>query len=104
MKIVSPATKVQQHSVEQVKMQASMQQSFGEPSSPQPVRPAMIKPEPKPQRVPATVIRGAQRPSEYNATGTLASRLRSATKIKQDLSSMLDKESMKGLKIRVEKE
>lgn len=37
-------------------------------------------------------------------SGTLAARLRSATKVKQDPSSMLYKESIKGLKVRVEKE
>ena len=104
VKVASPAVRVQQHSAEQARMQATMQQSFGETSSPQPIRPAMVKPEPKPQRVPATIVRGAQRPNEYNATGTLASRLRSATRIKQDPSSMLYKESIKGLKIKVEKE
>lgn len=50
------------------------------------------------------MVRGAQRQNDYTMSGTLAARLRSATKVKQDPSSMLYKESIKGLKVRVEKE
>ena len=64
----------------------------------------MVRPEPKPQRVSVAVVRGAQRQNDYTMSGTLAARLRSATKVKQDPSSMLYKESIKGLKVRVEKE